>query len=256
MADDDDRPACKYGAKCYRRNEEHKERFSHPPKDKDDTDRAQSDSPSKHLDSKTTPPAKRRKTVSSHGSDDSDAEADEQSEIESTSNGSAKADDEPVIQEEEQSSPLRSDKVSSPVRCSEFIKENFDKGPHAQRAEHQKLLESPALFIRSKFLVEMPADFYEFWSFCEANAKGDAKPENLFSQFGLSLVGPFDVLAKKFDKVEPFEPGEYLRHWRFYYDPPEFQVSKQCAAIHLNGTHTMGALFDETFSIADHHGKR
>lgn len=230
MADEDDKPACKYGANCYRRNEEHKERFSHPPKDQNDTDRQQSKSPSEDVDLNTTPPAKRRKTVSSHGSDDSDSDADDQPEIESTSIGSGKTDDASVA-ECEQSSPARSDKATTdrkaatPARCSEFINENFDKGPHAQRAEHQKLLESPALFIRSKFLVEMPADFYEFWSFCEANVKGDSKPENLFSKFGLSLVGPFDVLAKKFDKVEPFEPGEYLRHWRFYYDPPEFQVS-------------------------------
>lgn len=261
MADEDDKPACKYGINCYRRNEEHKERFSHPPKDRNDTDREQSKSPPKHVDLNTTPPAKRRKTVSSDGSDDSDSDAEDQPEIESISNGSeksadasmAKVEDEDEEEEEpHQSSPAQKDKAATersaatPTRCSEFISKNFDKGPHGQRVEHQNLLESPALFIRSKFLVEMPADFYEFWSFCEANTKADSKPENLLSKFGLSLVGPFDVLAKKFDKVDPFEPGEYLRHWRFYYDPPEFQVSEQCCHLFkiLFFVHTIEALFD------------
>lgn len=249
MADEDDKPPCKYGINCYRLNEEHKERFSHPQKDRSpeqneskNSDRQRSESPSKHIDSSKIPPAKRRKTVSSHGSDsDSDAAVDDQPEIES-SNGSKTVETPSTVKIH--SSPTRSDAnttttaiaaaetsaaiADATVRCSEFIKESFDKGPHAQRTEYQKLLESPASFIHSKFLVEMPTDFYEFWSFCEANVKANLKPENLFSKFGLSLVGPFDVLAKKFHDIEPFEPGEYLRHWRFYYDPPEFQVSKQC----------------------------
>lgn len=253
MADEDDKPPCKYGINCYRLNEEHRERFSHPQKDRsteqkesNDTGHHRSPSPSKHIDLNAIPPAKRRKTASSHGSD-SDTDVDDQSEIESTSNGSKIVNDASKV--ESHSNPARNDEnttaatvaaaetSASPaaLRCSEFINENFDKGPHAQRIEHQKLLESPAQFIHSKFLVEMPTDFYEFWSFCEANVNANTKPADLFSKFGLRLVGPFDVLAKKFHNVEPFEPGEYLRHWRFYYDPPEFQVSKQyCSIILIN----------------------
>lgn len=246
MADEDNRPPCKYGKNCYRLNEDHKERYSHPSKtesaeqnEANDIDRKRSPSPSKHVDVNKSPPAKRRKTVSSD-ENDSDADIDEiasldvndQAQIESTSNCDGIDDD--ATNEQMHASPAKSDEnitstitaiAESSIRCSEYINEAFDKGPHAQRVEYQKLLDTPAQFIHSKLLVKMPNDFFEFWSFCVANAKADSKPENLFSKFGLRLVGPFDVLAKKFHNIEPFEPGDYLRHWRFFYDPPEFQVS-------------------------------
>jgi len=38
---------------------------------------------------------------------------------------------------------------------------------------------------------------------------------------GLQLVGPYDVLAGK-TKSGPVARPNYLRHWRYYYDPPEF----------------------------------
>jgi len=41
----------------------------------------------------------------------------------------------------------------------------------------------------------------------------------------LQLVGPYDVLAgktKKHTARTGSESPNYLRHWRYYYDPPEF----------------------------------
>lgn len=233
MADKDARTACKYGVNCYQRNQAHKDRFSHPSEDQPAAPgESERSSPS------VEPPAKRRKSTpppESHS--DSDTDVDEivlptlsdEIGIESASNGSSSngtsSNGEPSKKNDTHSDQPTDEKtMSRSERCSEFIKENFDKGPHAQRAEHQKLIDSPAEFISSKFLVQMPDDFFAFWSFCEAESKNNSKPENLFKKFGLSLVGPFDVLAKKFDNVDPFEPGDYLRHWRFYYDPPEFQV--------------------------------
>lgn len=40
----------------------------------------------------------------------------------------------------------------------------------------------------------------------------------------LQLVGPFDVLMGLID--ESFDSSTVLRHWRYFYDPPEFQVRK------------------------------
>ena len=38
---------------------------------------------------------------------------------------------------------------------------------------------------------------------------------------GLKLVGPYDILAgKKSTKKKPC----WYRHWRYYYDPPEFMT--------------------------------
>jgi hypothetical protein len=70
----------------------------------------------------------------------------------------------------------------------------------------------------------MPSDFYKLWAFCKATAKEGKNPESVFELVGLKLVGAFDVLAGKFNATKMYEPGEYLRHWRFYYDVPEFQT--------------------------------
>lgn len=77
-------------------------------------------------------------------------------------------------------------------------------------------------FIKEKFLVEMPEDFFTFWEFCKTLNPKD--PQNAFADVDLLLVGPFDVLAEKFNGVEEKNPEEYLIHWRYYYDPPEFQT--------------------------------
>lgn len=77
-------------------------------------------------------------------------------------------------------------------------------------------------FIKEKFLVDMPEDFYLFWDFCK-QLKGD-NPKNALASVGLILVGPYDVLANKFTNIVERSPEEYLIHWRYYYDPPEFQT--------------------------------
>lgn len=76
-------------------------------------------------------------------------------------------------------------------------------------------------FIQRNFLVKMPDDFYKFWEFCKIINEKD--PLHAFEKVDLVLVGPFDVLAGKFQNVTKTK-NEYLRHWRYYYDPPEMQV--------------------------------
>ena len=44
----------------------------------------------------------------------------------------------------------------------------------------------------------------------------------LKSALGLQLVGPYDILAGKHKGIKP--KASYLLHWRYYYDPPEFQT--------------------------------
>ncbi|KAL1506292.1 hypothetical protein ABEB36_005684 [Hypothenemus hampei] len=77
-------------------------------------------------------------------------------------------------------------------------------------------------FIEEKFLVKMPSDFFEFWKLCTTLNKN--KPEEAFRDVGLTLVGPYDVLAGKFNDVLEQPAENYLVHWRFYYDPPECQT--------------------------------
>jgi len=89
--------------------------------------------------------------------------------------------------------------------------------------------------IKQKFLVDMPEDFYSFWNFCETISKN--KPAEALKDVGLFLAGPFDVLSGKIaHSKERRTLQRFLRHWRYYYDPPEFQtvlVSKDKNLYHI-----------------------
>ncbi|XP_078533185.1 histone PARylation factor 1 isoform X1 [Lissotriton helveticus] len=76
--------------------------------------------------------------------------------------------------------------------------------------------------VESLYRLGMPEDFYHFWTFCQA-----LDPKNtcdaLKSSLGLQLVGPYDVLAGKHKTSKKSELNFNL-HYRFFYDPPEFQT--------------------------------
>lgn len=76
--------------------------------------------------------------------------------------------------------------------------------------------------IKQKFLVEMPEDFFAFFEFCKEMNK--AAPHDALSAAGLKLCGPFDVLGGIIPSDAPRSESLYLRHYRYYYDPPEFQT--------------------------------
>lgn len=42
------------------------------------------------------------------------------------------------------------------------------------------------------------------------------------------------MFVGKFNDAQMFEPGDYIRHYRYYYDPPEFQtiLQKDKTGIH------------------------
>ena len=49
--------------------------------------------------------------------------------------------------------------------------------------------------------------------------------EALQDTLGFTLVGPYDVLAGRHKDVACNSAGQrpnFLLHWRYYYDPPEF----------------------------------
>nr|SVE75951.1 EOG090X0BAY [Daphnia hispanica] len=73
--------------------------------------------------------------------------------------------------------------------------------------------------IKQKFLVEMPDDFYKFWSFCQSISQ-----QNTLDSLGLKLVGPFELLDQTKESNSRVKSEKLLTQWRFYYDPPEFQT--------------------------------
>jgi hypothetical protein len=73
--------------------------------------------------------------------------------------------------------------------------------------------------LRSLYGFDFPDDLFHFWQF--ANRLRPLEPLAAFTEtLGITLVGPFDVLAGRFDGRSPrLSP---LLHWRYYLDPPEF----------------------------------
>ncbi|XP_015669985.1 histone PARylation factor 1 isoform X2 [Protobothrops mucrosquamatus] len=76
--------------------------------------------------------------------------------------------------------------------------------------------------IESYYRLKMPEDFYHFWKFCE-ELEPDKPCDALKSSIGLQLVGPYDILSGKHNTNKSKEINFNL-HWRFFYDPPEFQT--------------------------------
>lgn len=116
-----------------------------------------------------------------------------------------------------------SDIVATEATAKKSAQQCFDSDTDAaQLAEYDLLLLNRPAFILDKFLVRMPDTFYRFWQFCSDVRPDD--PSGALVPLGLLLVGPFDVLAGRFDGLAPREPAAYLRHCRYFYDPPEFQT--------------------------------
>lgn len=100
--------------------------------------------------------------------------------------------------------------------------------------------------IKHLFLFDMPKCFYSFFDFCESINKDD--PTKAIEFCGLKLVGPYDVLLGITTIIKllvtpvnllyaytmfcfylgkinlSFDRTLALCHWRYYYDPPEFQT--------------------------------
>ncbi|XP_011203082.2 histone PARylation factor 1-like [Bactrocera dorsalis] len=207
---------CKYWEKCYQKNSAHLEKYNHPPKNST-TDSTADYSPVKGKEAqkrKTTEDLKQEpKTDDSLNNLDMDVEA---TVSKNTSTGERKEID---------TDELRAEALGN-IAGKNYMEILAKRIKFSVQAEYDELLRSNE-FIRHKFLVEMPPDFYDFWKFANTlkkNATGEEILQYFENQFQLQLVGPFEFLAGRFHKAKLREPGDYLRHWRFFYDPPEFQT--------------------------------
>uniref|UniRef100_A0A1A9WGT1 Zf-CCHH domain-containing protein n=1 Tax=Glossina brevipalpis TaxID=37001 RepID=A0A1A9WGT1_9MUSC len=182
---------CKYWDKCYQRNEVHLRKYNHPHTTND-----------KGLDGKSENSTK--------------ANVQESGNIKNT---------EDDVQDKYETASLREEAMAK-LSGKNYMAMLQNRIKLSEQKEYDNLVQSNE-FIRHKFLVEMPPDFYTFWKFLQQlNPNKDGQELLLFmeKQFQLQLVGPFEFLAGKFQKAKIREPGDYLRHWRFFYDPPEFQT--------------------------------
>ncbi|XP_067613228.1 histone PARylation factor 1-like [Eurosta solidaginis] len=200
---------CKYWEKCYQKNEAHLDKYNHPPKEDD----CAATSTSEHENEKEAP---KRKTPNPHLPETPAAEENSSSTL-----NNALTDGRTEIDTTE----LRAEVLGN-IAGKNYMEILAKRIKFSVKSEYEELLSSNE-FIRHKFLVEMPPDFYVFWKFA-CSLKKDNTGEQVLQYFEtqvqLQLVGPFEFLAGRFHKAKIREPGDYLRHWRFYYDPPEFQT--------------------------------
>ena len=204
LGDDKDKPKdfrqqCKYGKECYQKNPMHHQKFRHP-KDEDSMQDTEGDI--------SEPESKRAKL---------DKEKVREPEPE------AKLDEEELTKEkdtqddtiggENQSAPLQVAKDENDVKVED---ENSVTIP-----DFKDWPKDPLASIEQKFLTKMPEDFIGFWDFCRGINREDPC-QALLKTCGLLLVGPFDILAGK--EMSSTKLNDYLCHYRYYRDPPEFQT--------------------------------
>lgn len=200
---------CKYWDKCYQRNEAHLEKYNHP---------------TKQIETQKLAPKRR---------------ATSEEEDKNSANTSSKMETPEVEKNlgnyESETAELHKEAMNN-IAGKNYMEILEKRIRLSVQQEYDNLCASNE-FIRHKFLVEMPEDFYEFWKFINSIKKdvtNAAALQHMESVLQLQLVGPFEFLAGKFHKAKIGEPGDYLRHWRFYYDPPEFQTVfvRQGTGIH------------------------
>uniref|UniRef100_A0A8C2G7C4 Histone PARylation factor 1 n=1 Tax=Cyprinus carpio TaxID=7962 RepID=A0A8C2G7C4_CYPCA len=95
------------------------------------------------------------------------------------------------------------------------------KAKEGQRDENTTVTEMREE-VEKLYKLRMPDDFFQFWEFCKV-LNADCPQDALKETLGLRLVGPFDILSKKHKSSCASQPNFHL-HWRYFYDPPEFQT--------------------------------
>ncbi|KAM8939451.1 histone PARylation factor 1 [Pelodytes ibericus] len=105
-------------------------------------------------------------------------------------------------------------------RAGQQCKETLDDDVKKKRSDQADVPRDVQQEVESLYRLTMPEDFYRFWTFC-AEIDMAAPCDVLKSSLGLELVGPYDILSGKHKKATGMN---YNLHWRFFYDPPEFQT--------------------------------
>ncbi|XP_012547401.1 histone PARylation factor 1 [Bombyx mori] len=185
---EDSRTVCKYGEKCYQKNPEHHKKYKHP---------GQAGAFEKK--NEKNPGKLREKRFNPYSSDDKPAKqhkvGDKKPDIE-LENGSGTS---------ESSTVVKIDTVN-PIHALKLPKNitYYDSSDHS--------------VLKELFLVKMPSDFYKFFDCLNT----DDAIVKICSSVNLELIGPFELLLGKLPQLDDKEL--YLVHWRFFYDPPEFQA--------------------------------
>ncbi|CAK1578677.1 unnamed protein product [Parnassius mnemosyne] len=183
----DPRTTCKYGAKCYQKNPEHHKNYKHPPQGYQKKIKN-----IKHKNKGVQPYTITKK----HSDKDPTKKLVPSPSQDFSVNKQEKKNDDSEKEEEKKNSSL----VTLDENCLFYDK-----------TEDNKL-------FKELFLVEMPPDFFQFYK-CISE---EPSVEQTLASVNLQLIGPYDLLLGRLPMLD--NKDFYLIHWRFFYDPPEFQA--------------------------------
>lgn len=212
---DDPRHVCKYATKCYQKNPEHHRKYKHPPQNirKEVNRNKRRFSPYTRDSPRHSPNPRRDESPSGK---------------EKAGNESADSREKPANDSSDDDKKTEDSEVSKPD--SDDNKKSEDPGvskPECDRPIDVLLPENITFYdkstdnslIKKLFLVEMPEDFFKFF---ECISECGKSVEDTLASVNLMPIGPYELLLGKLPKLDNKEL--YLIHWRFFYDPPEFQV--------------------------------
>ncbi|XP_003705074.1 histone PARylation factor 1 [Megachile rotundata] len=218
---EDTRIPCKYGTKCYQKNAVHHEKYKHPPGKKMKKGKGVKDSvknkkrkiENKNETSKDFP--KKRKMEQENDDTINEKLHCTVSDAEST----AKHNDEYNKNITELSSDNTNNVKDVINQCTiaSLLKDcniNIENDTVSQN--------DIKIIISHLFLTEMPDDFFHFYKLCKDINEKDCF--NALKDLHLQLVGPYDVFRDEFLSFKVDSKEALLKHWRYYYDPPEFQT--------------------------------
>ncbi|XP_033216876.1 histone PARylation factor 1 [Belonocnema kinseyi] len=228
---DDPRYSCQFGVKCYQKNPVHHKKYKHPPKSEqqkkkeEDATKLEMGEKRKAEDdpdspTKTPPGSPQAKHLDKKQNNSADAipECSSSPEKKSEEIDQSKTND---VAASERGSEEQKKRELSPSPEKETEKSDSKIVEKDGKIDENSSSEDHQQEISKLFLTEMPQDFYQFYDFCKENSKEN--PALALKIVDLKLVGPFDLLlGGKFSQIE--DKGTILTHWRYFYDPPEFQT--------------------------------
>ncbi|KAH0568222.1 histone PARylation factor 1 isoform X1 [Cotesia glomerata] len=220
---DDPRVTCQYGASCYQKNPKHHEKYKHPPTIQQAQvveDCAEQGKKRKIDDEYESDESVSSKKFKNNKHNESELVVDKQRI--SPSPSTSTDDDDFVCDEDDIERIMKEASIQKPIDNSANSDKDLNVGHSGVSSSGINNVVDKKKIILDLFLVEMPDDFYKFYEFCCSLSKDD--PQSALRSVDLNLVGPYDVLLDKIKTYSDNDKEKYLRHWRYYYDPPEFQT--------------------------------
>lgn len=212
---DDSRTTCKYGSKCYQKNPQHNLTYKHPPSNLTIDRRKKT----QHRFN----PYSRDKKPTNNGTPTGTEQENKKDDM--TTKG---------YTEESNATVKRVDLIKNTVGESTLnlkqgeVKKFGNKNVTQKDDQRSIILQDNLIMydpatshnvLKELFLVEMPSDFFKLYECLNV----DNAFEKTLASVNLEPIGPYDLLLGKLPKLADKEL--YLSHWRFFYDPPEFQVT-------------------------------